>query len=76
MNIPIKYIFKSTVGWQVFVCHFTTTVSLPIDPKPSDWTVLIAVVVSLGSLGLIAFVIIVIVLCCRHRQQKRKFFAV
>ncbi|XP_068601125.1 immunoglobulin superfamily member 5-like [Brachionichthys hirsutus] len=44
---------------------------LAVVPKPPDWTVLIAVVVSFGSAGLLVLLIFGIVFCCRRRKEKK-----
>lgn len=62
-------VFKNVVVWhEVFMCPFTTTVP---GPEPPDWTVLIAVVVSIGGLALLVLLIIGIIFCCRRRKEKR-----
>lgn len=42
-------------------------------PKPPDWTVLIAVVASIGGSALLILLIYGIVFCCRRRKGKGKF---
>lgn len=43
-------------------------------PKPTDWTVLIAIVVSIGSCALLFFFIFGIMICYKHRKEKGKMF--
>ncbi|XP_032431812.1 immunoglobulin superfamily member 5 [Xiphophorus hellerii] len=50
----------------------SSSVYIEIVPKPPDWTVLIAVVVSFGSCGLLGFLILVIVICYKHRKEKKR----
>ncbi|XP_075876033.1 immunoglobulin superfamily member 5 [Nelusetta ayraudi] len=40
-------------------------------PEPPDWTVLIAVVVSIGGLALLVLLIVGIIFCCRRRKEKQ-----
>ncbi|XP_022048996.2 immunoglobulin superfamily member 5 [Acanthochromis polyacanthus] len=49
----------------------SSSVFLQVVPKPPDWTVLIAVVVSFGSAGLLAFLIIGIILCYKRRKEQK-----
>nr|XP_019941064.1 PREDICTED: immunoglobulin superfamily member 5-like [Paralichthys olivaceus] len=49
----------------------SSSVSLVVVPKPPDWTVLIAVVVSFGGLALLVLVIIGIIFCCKRRKEKQ-----
>ncbi|XP_068187812.1 immunoglobulin superfamily member 5 [Antennarius striatus] len=44
---------------------------LAVVPKPPNWTVLIAVVVSFGSAGLLVLLIYGIIFCCRRRKEKK-----
>ncbi|XP_043996179.1 immunoglobulin superfamily member 5 isoform X1 [Gambusia affinis] len=50
----------------------SSSVYIEIVPKPPDWTVLIAVVLSFGSCGLLVFVILVIMICYKHRKEKKR----
>ncbi|XP_062262956.1 uncharacterized protein igsf5a isoform X3 [Platichthys flesus] len=43
----------------------------PTVPKPPDWTVLIAVVVSFGGAALLALLILGIIFCCNRRKEKQ-----
>ncbi|XP_034034859.1 immunoglobulin superfamily member 5 [Thalassophryne amazonica] len=49
----------------------SSAVYLVVVPKPTDWTVLIAVVVSIGSFALVVLLIIGIVFCCKRRKDKK-----
>ncbi|KAM3600718.1 uncharacterized protein V6R79_001294 [Siganus canaliculatus] len=40
-------------------------------PTPTDWTVLIAVVVSIGGFALLVLLIIGIIFCCKRRKQRQ-----
>uniref|UniRef100_A0A3B5A6J8 Immunoglobulin superfamily, member 5a n=1 Tax=Stegastes partitus TaxID=144197 RepID=A0A3B5A6J8_9TELE len=48
----------------------SSSIFLTVVPKPPDWTVLIAVVVSLGSAALLVLLIIGIIFCYRRRKDK------
>ncbi|XP_054899406.1 immunoglobulin superfamily member 5 isoform X2 [Poeciliopsis prolifica] len=50
----------------------SSSVYIQIVPKPPDWTVLIAVVVSFGSCGLLVFLILGIMICYKHRKEKKQ----
>ncbi|KAM4726214.1 immunoglobulin superfamily member 5 [Anableps anableps] len=50
----------------------SSSVYLMLAPKPPDWTVLIAVVVSFGSCGLLVFLILGIMICYKHRKEKKR----
>ena len=41
-------------------------------PTPPDWTVLIAVVCSIGGFALLVLLILGIIFCIKHRKKKRK----
>lgn len=43
-----------------------------IVPKPPDWTVLIAVVVSISGFALLVLLILGIIFCYKRRKEKRK----
>ncbi|XP_060941334.1 immunoglobulin superfamily member 5 [Limanda limanda] len=49
----------------------SSSVSLVVVPKPPDWTVLIAVVVSFGSAALLALLILGIIFCYQRRKEKQ-----
>uniref|UniRef100_A0A3P9P0F6 Immunoglobulin superfamily, member 5a n=1 Tax=Poecilia reticulata TaxID=8081 RepID=A0A3P9P0F6_POERE len=58
---------------KTFCGTLTYLIPLPATvPKPPDWTVLIAIVVSFGSCGLLVFLILGIVICYKHRKEKSK----
>ncbi|KAF3841442.1 hypothetical protein F7725_007304, partial [Dissostichus mawsoni] len=48
----------------------SSSVYLVVVPKPTDWTVLIAVVVSIGSFALLVLLIIGIIFCYKRRKEK------
>ncbi|XP_060912274.1 immunoglobulin superfamily member 5 [Labrus mixtus] len=47
------------------------SVFLVVVPKPPDWTVLIAMVVSIGGLALLVLLIIGIIFCYKRRKEKQ-----
>ncbi|KAI4813648.1 hypothetical protein KUCAC02_002882 [Chaenocephalus aceratus] len=49
----------------------SSSVYLEVVPKPTDWTVLIAVVVSIGSFALLVLLIIGIIFCYKRRKEKK-----
>ncbi|KAG8008205.1 Calmodulin regulator protein PCP4 [Nibea albiflora] len=49
----------------------SSSVHLVVVPKPPDWTVLIAVVLSFSCAALLALLIIGIVFCYKRRKEKR-----
>nr|XP_046267737.1 immunoglobulin superfamily member 5 [Scatophagus argus] len=49
----------------------TSSVFLVVDPKPTDWTVLIAVVVSIGGVALLVLLILGIIFCYKRRKEKQ-----
>ncbi|XP_034008621.1 immunoglobulin superfamily member 5 [Trematomus bernacchii] len=49
----------------------SSSVYLVVVPKPTDWTVLIAVVVSIGSFALLVLLIIGIIFCYKRRKEKK-----
>ncbi|KAJ0062013.1 hypothetical protein NL108_014903 [Boleophthalmus pectinirostris] len=49
----------------------SSSVQLVVVPKPTDWTVLIAVVVSFSSFALLVLLIILIIFCYRRRKEKQ-----
>lgn len=46
------------------------SVYLAVVPKPTDWTVLIAVVVSFGGFALLVLLILGIIFCCKRKKEK------
>ncbi|KAM9847016.1 immunoglobulin superfamily member 5 [Aulostomus maculatus] len=48
-----------------------SSVYLVVVAKPPDWTVLIAVVVSIGGFALLVLLLIGIIFCCRCRKEKQ-----
>ncbi|XP_054482509.1 immunoglobulin superfamily member 5 isoform X2 [Anoplopoma fimbria] len=52
----------------------SSSVFLVVVPKPPDWTVLIAVVVSIGGFALLALLIIGIIFCCKRRREKQPIY--
>ncbi|KAM9385728.1 immunoglobulin superfamily member 5 [Pholidichthys leucotaenia] len=48
----------------------SSSVVLVVVPKPTDWTVLIAVVVSFGGFALLVLLIIGIIFCYKRRKEK------
>ncbi|XP_031166746.2 immunoglobulin superfamily member 5 isoform X2 [Sander lucioperca] len=49
----------------------SSSVFLVVVPKPPDWTVLIAVVLSFGGSALLALLIIGIIFCYKRRKEKQ-----
>ncbi|XP_063750653.1 immunoglobulin superfamily member 5 isoform X2 [Eleginops maclovinus] len=49
----------------------SSSVYLVVVPKPTDWTVLIAVVVSIGSFALLVLLIFGIIFCYKRRKEKK-----
>ncbi|KAL7389931.1 hypothetical protein ABVT39_012024 [Epinephelus coioides] len=49
----------------------SSSVFLVVVPKPPDWTVLIAVVVSIGGFALLVLLIIGIIFCYKGRKEKQ-----
>ncbi|XP_073335777.1 immunoglobulin superfamily member 5 [Pagrus major] len=49
----------------------SSSVFLVVVPIPPDWTVLIAVVVSIGGFALLVLLIIGIIYCYKHRKEKQ-----
>ncbi|KAK2828856.1 hypothetical protein Q5P01_019890 [Channa striata] len=49
----------------------TSSVFIAVVPKPPDWTVLIAVVVSVGGFALLVLLILGIIFCYRRRKEKQ-----
>lgn len=58
----------SVPALQTPVSH---SVQLVVVPKPTDWTVLIAVVLSFSLFGLVVLLIIGIIFCYRRRKEKQ-----
>ncbi|XP_036976665.1 immunoglobulin superfamily member 5 isoform X2 [Acanthopagrus latus] len=52
----------------------SSSVFLVVVPIPPDWTVLIAVVVSIGGFALLVLLIIGIIYCYRHRKEKQSSY--
>ncbi|XP_074528604.1 immunoglobulin superfamily member 5 [Halichoeres trimaculatus] len=49
----------------------TSSVFLVVVPKPPDWTVLIATVVSIGGFALLVLLILGIIFCYKRRKEKQ-----
>ncbi|XP_018547925.1 immunoglobulin superfamily member 5 [Lates calcarifer] len=49
----------------------SSSVLLVVVPKPTDWTVLIAVVVSFGGFALLVLLILGIIFCYKRRKEKQ-----
>ncbi|KAK7925395.1 hypothetical protein WMY93_007705 [Mugilogobius chulae] len=49
----------------------SSSVQLVVIPKPTDWTVLIAIVVSFSSFALVVLLIIGIIFCYKRRKEKQ-----
>lgn len=49
----------------------SSSVQLVVVPKPTDWTVLIAIVVSFSSFALLVLLIIGAIFCYKRRKEKR-----
>ncbi|KAM7374836.1 hypothetical protein PAMP_007472 [Pampus punctatissimus] len=49
----------------------SSSVHVTVVPKPPDWTVLIAVVVSIGGVALLVLLILGIIFCCKCRKKKQ-----
>ncbi|XP_045896787.1 immunoglobulin superfamily member 5 [Micropterus dolomieu] len=49
----------------------SSSVFLVVVPKPTDWTVLIAVVVSIGGFALLVLLILGIIFCYKRRKEKQ-----
>ncbi|XP_070774118.1 immunoglobulin superfamily member 5 [Enoplosus armatus] len=49
----------------------SNSVFLVVVPKPPDWTVLIAVVVSIGGFALLVLLILGIIFCYKRRKEKQ-----
>ncbi|KAF3706744.1 Immunoglobulin superfamily member 5 [Channa argus] len=59
---------------QTLINPKTTSVFLSVVPKPPDWTVLIAVVVSFGGCALLVLLILGIIFCYRRRKEKQSSY--
>ncbi|KAG7251299.1 hypothetical protein CRUP_001170, partial [Coryphaenoides rupestris] len=55
---------------SVAAATVSDAVYLVVIPTPTDWTVLIAVVVSFAGAALLALLIIGIIFCCRRKKEK------
>ncbi|KAG7516834.1 immunoglobulin superfamily member 5 [Solea senegalensis] len=71
------------VGNTIVACHATvptstnplsSSVFLGVVPKPPDWTVLIAVVLSFGCFALLVLLILGIIFCCKRRKEKQSTY--
>ncbi|KAM7398551.1 hypothetical protein PAMA_006453 [Pampus argenteus] len=49
----------------------SSSVHVTVVPKPPDWTVLIAVVVSIGGVVLLVLLILGIIFCCKRRKRNQ-----
>lgn len=49
----------------------STSVQLVVVPKPTDWTVLIAIVLSFSCVALVVLLIILIIFCYKRRKEKQ-----
>ncbi|XP_046876812.1 immunoglobulin superfamily member 5 isoform X1 [Hypomesus transpacificus] len=55
----------------------TSTIYMVVEapvPAPTDWTVLIAVVVSIGGFALLVLLILGIVFCCKRRKKAKSSY--
>uniref|UniRef100_A0A3P8N747 Ig-like domain-containing protein n=2 Tax=Astatotilapia calliptera TaxID=8154 RepID=A0A3P8N747_ASTCA len=62
---------KCLVSIPALTSPQSTSLFLVVAPKPPNWTVLIAVVVSFGSLALLVLLIIGIWFCYKRRKEKQ-----
>ncbi|XP_056252542.1 immunoglobulin superfamily member 5 [Seriola aureovittata] len=74
--LKFQAVSNTTVECQATVSELkdpqSSSVFLVVVPKPPDWTVLIAVVVSFGSLALLVLLIIGIIFCYKRRKEKQR----
>ncbi|XP_067463481.1 immunoglobulin superfamily member 5 isoform X1 [Thunnus thynnus] len=73
--LKFQAVSNTTVECQAIVpaLHHpkSSFVYLVVVPKPPDWTVLIAVVCSIGGFALLVLLIIGIIFCCKRRKEKQ-----
>ncbi|XP_068456192.1 immunoglobulin superfamily member 5 [Clinocottus analis] len=73
--LSFQAVSNAMVECQATVLSLTrpqsSSVFLVVVPKPPDWTVLIAVVVSIGGVALLVLLIIGIIFCCKLREEKQ-----
>ncbi|KAM3600717.1 uncharacterized protein V6R79_001294 [Siganus canaliculatus] len=73
--LTIRAAHSSTVECRATVAALTqpksSSVFMVVVPTPTDWTVLIAVVVSIGGFALLVLLIIGIIFCCKRRKQRQ-----
>ncbi|XP_028321669.1 immunoglobulin superfamily member 5 [Gouania willdenowi] len=74
-NLTLQAVRNTTVQCLATVptlpVPLSSSVILVVVPKPSDWTVLIAVVASFGGLALLVLLIIGIIFCCKRRKETK-----
>ncbi|XP_034406443.1 immunoglobulin superfamily member 5 [Cyclopterus lumpus] len=74
--LRFQAVSNATVECRATVLSLTSpqssSVFLVVVPKPPDWTVLIAVVVSIGGFALLVLLIIGIIFCCKCREKKQR----
>ncbi|XP_074466443.1 immunoglobulin superfamily member 5 isoform X1 [Sebastes fasciatus] len=73
--LKFQAVRNTTVECRATVLTLTSpqssSVFMVVVPKPPDWTVLIAVVVSIGGFALLVLLIIGIIFCCKRRKEKQ-----
>ncbi|XP_071317629.1 immunoglobulin superfamily member 5-like isoform X2 [Trachinotus anak] len=73
--LKFQAVSNTTVECQATVTALldpqSSSVFLVVVPKPPDWTVLIAVVVSFGAFALLVLLIIGIIFCYKRRKEKQ-----
>ncbi|XP_070699953.1 immunoglobulin superfamily member 5 isoform X2 [Pempheris klunzingeri] len=73
--LKIQAVRNTTVECQATVRSLrnpqSSSVFLVVVPKPPDWTVLIAVVVSIGGFALLVLLILGIIFCYKCRKEKQ-----
>ncbi|XP_031713222.1 immunoglobulin superfamily member 5 isoform X2 [Anarrhichthys ocellatus] len=73
--LKFQAVGNATVECRATVLSLTSpqssSVFLVVVPKPPDWTVLIAVVVSIGGFALLVLLIIGIIFCSKRREEKQ-----
>ncbi|XP_056450943.1 immunoglobulin superfamily member 5 isoform X1 [Gadus chalcogrammus] len=72
--LTMKAVRDATVQCRAFLSAATglQTVYLSVVPTPTDWTVLIAVVLSFSIAALLVLLIILIFFCIRRKKEKEK----
>ncbi|KAK9536103.1 hypothetical protein VZT92_005914 [Zoarces viviparus] len=73
--LKFQAVGNATVECRATVLSLTSpqssSVFLVVVPKPPDWTVLIAVVVSIGGFALLVLLIIGIIFCYKRKEEKQ-----